>query len=150
MAEQLWHAQMLLEPDIPALDALFQQLMLSNGDYIHYRESQVLEYAQLACELDPTLLVAWHLAGWVLAEQHAAPQLQQDIERVLDHQWPFFAPPPLAHKPVAEGHVHLGGVTLDGLVLTDHILGQAMRWPDRDAPALRQGARGCWRYCWGK
>ena len=93
----------------------------------------------MACELDPTLLVAWHLAGWVLAEQHATPQ-QQDIERVLDHQCAVFCAATFgAQRRWRRAMLHLGGMTLDGLVLTDHILGQAARWPDLPtAPALRQ------------
>lgn len=95
-----------LYTELPWLDVIFENLMQRNGDFVHYKESQVQAYARLAAELDPTLLVGWHLSRWLSDSTLQA----HDIKRVFTAQNLFFAPPASPHKPYADGHVHLGGV----------------------------------------
>lgn len=61
LMDRLCDARLFLSPDLPWLDVLFHQLMLRNGDLVCYRDTEVQAYVRLAAELDPTLLVAWHL-----------------------------------------------------------------------------------------
>lgn len=114
-----WNDNVLGRGRMPVLDELFQQLMLRNGDFIHYRDTQVNAYTRLATEIDPALLVGWHLAGWL--EEMPLPR-QHDIQRIIGQQTAFFAPPPGGQKAYAEGHVHLGGIAYDGLILAHMLL----------------------------
>ncbi|WP_206198838.1 antiviral RADAR system adenosine deaminase RdrB [Zoogloea dura] len=115
----LWNDDLLGRGRMPVLDQLFQQLMLRNGDFIHYRDTQVDAYARLATEIDPALVVGWHLAGWL--DEMPSPR-QHDIQRIIGQQTAFFAPPPGGQKSYAEGHVHLGGIAYDGLILAHFLL----------------------------
>ncbi|ELX09620.1 metallo-dependent hydrolase [Janthinobacterium sp. HH01] len=99
---------------IPLLDELFDQLMMRNGDFLQYRVEQVQAYARMALGVEPTLLAGWHLAQWMHANSMALPH---DVKRVVDCQLPFYAPPPSSSKHYAEGHVHIGGISFDGLIL---------------------------------
>jgi hypothetical protein len=100
--------------EIKLLDELFEHLMMRNGDFLQYRLERVQAYARTAQGIEPTLLAGWHLAQWIHAEIGARPH---DVQRVLDCQLPFYAPPPSSSKHYAEGHVHLGGISFDGLIL---------------------------------
>lgn len=108
----------LSSPTLPVLDELFDRLMVRNGDLLQYREGSVQDFARLAAGVDPTLIAGWHLARWL--EQSVRPSTS-DVRRVVEAQLPMFAPPP-TNRTFAEGHVHLGGVTFDGLVLADQLL----------------------------
>ncbi|WP_207835587.1 antiviral RADAR system adenosine deaminase RdrB [Pseudomonas sp. 43(2021)] len=119
LMDRMCDARLFVGPELPWLDGLFGQLMLRNGDMICYREAEVQAYARLAAEVDPTLLVAWHLSGWL---RESSPTQGRDICRVVSAQAPFFAPPPNLALPHAEGHVHLGGIAADSLVLGDCLL----------------------------
>lgn len=92
--------------ELPWLDCIFEQLMVRHGDFIHYRDLKVQAYTRLAAQLDPKLLVAWHLSGSLDKE----PLKESDIERIISSQSYFFAPPSSSDKPFADGHVHYGGV----------------------------------------
>lgn len=109
----LWGEQLFSSGDLPVMDELFARLMVRNGDYLQYQPVQVQAYARLAAEIDPCLLAGWHLAGWL---RQSTP-LPDDAARIINHQLPFFAPPTNSNKPHAEGHVHMGGVRFDLLVL---------------------------------
>ena len=113
----LWGDNLFSDNDLPVMSELFTRLMVRNGDYLQYQPSQVQAYARLAAEIDPNLLAGWHLAGWL----HQSLPLSNDAERIINHQLPFFAPPPSSHKPYAEGHVHLGGVRFDLLILGERL-----------------------------
>ncbi|BBF84084.1 adenosine deaminase [Aquitalea magnusonii] len=119
LMDRLCDARLFLSPDLPWLDVLFHQLMLRNGDLVCYRDTEVQAYVRLAAELDPTLLVAWHLSGWL---QESPQPMQGDICRVVSAQTPFFAPPPNPVLSFAEGHVHLGGITSESVVLSGYLL----------------------------
>lgn len=119
LMERMCDARLFIEPELPWLDELFSQQLMRNGDMICYRETEVQAYARLAAELDPTLLVSWHLSGWL----NESPQpTEGDISRVVSAQAPFFAPPPNPFLPHAEGHVHLGGVATDSAILGAYLL----------------------------
>ncbi|TOM67905.1 hypothetical protein CGH71_23240, partial [Vibrio parahaemolyticus] len=92
--------------ELPWLDSIFEQLMIRNGDYVHYKDLKVQTYTRLAAQLDPRLLVAWHLSGSFDKESLK----ETDVERIIRSQSSFFAPPSLSDKPFADGHVHYGGV----------------------------------------
>jgi hypothetical protein len=107
-------SDMFETPMLPMMDALFDKLMVRNGDYLHYRDDQVQAYARLAADLDPTLLTGWHLAGWLSRYEPLQPS---DFRRIVNGQRLFHAPVSISNKPFAEGHVHLGGIAFDSVVL---------------------------------
>ncbi|WP_438394976.1 antiviral RADAR system adenosine deaminase RdrB [Caballeronia sp. DA-9] len=109
----------LTSPELPVLDKLFDRLMMRDGDYLQYRENQVQAFVRLASDIDPTLLAGWHIAGWL---ERASSPLPSDLRRIVAAQLPMFVPLPASNKPFAEGHVHLGGITFDGLLLAERLL----------------------------
>lgn len=113
----LWGEDMFSGPDLPIFAELFARLMERNGDFVQYQAAQVQAYVRLCAEIDPSMLVAWHVVSW-LERDSPAPN---DVLRVIQHQQPLFAPPSSAHKPFAEGHVHLGGIRSDLLILGENI-----------------------------
>jgi hypothetical protein len=138
LMERMCDARLFIEPELPWLDELFSQQLMRNGDMICYRETEVQAYARLAAELDPTLLVSWHLSGWL----NESPQpTEGDISRVVSAQAPFFAPPPNPFLPHAEGHVHLGGVATDSAILGAYLLRaggcDGLRGSDKDGNWLK-------------
>ncbi|UVM20890.1 antiviral RADAR system adenosine deaminase RdrB [Pseudomonas wadenswilerensis] len=106
-------------PRLPMMDELFERLMVRNGDLLQYRDSQVQAYARLAVDIDPTLIAGWHLSGWLANGDYLRPF---DFKRIVAAQRQFFAPPAVKHKVYAEGHVHLGGIAFDGIVLASNLL----------------------------
>jgi hypothetical protein len=112
-----WPDSLFLNGKWALFDELFDQLMLRNGDFIQYRDDKVQAYARLAADVEPTLLVGWHIAGWAINEELSP----HDVARVVDSQLPFFAPPPRPNRPYAEGHVHLGGIHFDALALLGNL-----------------------------
>lgn len=139
LMDRLCDAKLFVGPELPWLDYLIDQMLLRNGDLVCYRETEVQAYARLAAELDPTLLVAWHLSVWL--NENPKPQ-ERDICRVVLAQAPFFAPPPNPALPHADGHVHLGGVAADSVILGDYLLNadgfSGVKEGDRDADWLKQ------------
>lgn len=132
----------LESPVLPLLDDLCAQLLRRHGDLLCYREEAVLAYGQMAAELDPGFLAAWHLSGWVMggkAPGFGAVPAGQDIRRVVSAQAPFFAPPGNPALPFAEGHVHYGGVASDNLTLGDLI------FHSRPFENNKTGKRDLWR-----
>ncbi|AKU11196.1 hypothetical protein AzCIB_1291 [Azoarcus sp. CIB] len=120
LTEMLTKESLFVSGELPLLEKLSNELLVRHGDYLHYRDTEVQAYARLAVDLDPALLAAWHLTGWL----DALPVPGADaICRVLDHQTPLFAPLPNPAMPHAEGHVHLGGVSAAGLILSGQLLG---------------------------
>ncbi|GAP75183.1 adenosine deaminase [Pseudoalteromonas sp. SW0106-04] len=113
---QQCHSGLFVSPSLPWLDELADNLLIRNGDLLHFKESKVQAYVRLAAELDPALLVGWRLANWL--QQNPKPQAH-DIRRVLNAQLPFFAPPANPVKPFAEGHVHVWGVTAESLIFSE-------------------------------
>jgi hypothetical protein len=115
-----WPESLFVDGKWPLFDELFDQLMLRNGDFLQYRDDKVQAYARLAADIEPSLLAGWHIAGWALD----AEALPHDVERVVDSQLPFFAPPPRPNRQYAEGHVHLGGIHFDALALLGNLDGE--------------------------
>lgn len=105
-------------PDFPMLDALFERLMVRNGDFLHYRDDQVQAFARMAADLDPVLLAGWNLSGWLNRHEHHEPG---DFRRIVNSQKLFHAPDTASNRPYAEGHVHLGGIAFDGVVLASSL-----------------------------
>lgn len=113
--------------ELSVLDQLYDELMWSNGDYIEYRDRQVQAYAQLVTEIDPALLVAWGFAKWINGIEQ--PRIH-DVQRVVNCQRPMFAPITSPHRPVADNHVHLGGIDQASVIIAALIL-------DESVPNLR-------------
>jgi hypothetical protein len=139
LMDRMCDARLFIEPELPWLDDLFDQQLVRNGDMICYRETEVQAYTRLAAELDPTMLVGWHLSGWL----NESPQPKEgDICRVVSAQSPFFAPPPNPFLPHAEGHVHLGGIATDSAILGDYLLNAGVfggvKGSDKDGDWLKQ------------
>lgn len=122
----LWQDDFFSNPDLPLLDELFQGLMARNGDYLQYREDQVQAYARLAVDIDPVILAGWHIAGWISSPERPS---QHDVERIARCQFSFFSPPTSHEKAYAEGHVHWGGITADGIMIGKKLLHKSER-PD--------------------
>ncbi|MFT4927369.1 MAG: hypothetical protein ACI8WB_003476 [Phenylobacterium sp.] len=119
--ELLWPKDMLRNRDMPQLTSLFDRLMLENGDVIHYRDQRAQDYSRFMARFDPAVMVGWRLATRSTEYPSLTPQ---DMRRIVQAQQPMFAPPPIANKPVAENHTHLGGMHYDGMVLVAGLLGQ--------------------------
>lgn len=139
LMDQMCDARLFIEPELPWLDDLFSQQLVRNGDMICYRETEVQTYVRLAAELDPTMLVGWHLSGWL----NESPQPKEgDICRVVSAQAPFFAPPTNPFLPHAEGHVHLGGIATDSAILGGYLLNAdvfgGVKGSDKDGNWLKQ------------
>lgn len=122
----LWRDDLFSTPALPILDELFQRLMARNGDYLQYRDDQVQAYARLAADIDPTLLAGWHIARWIDSPERPT---QHDVKRVVRCQYSFFSPPTSHEKAYAEGHVHWGGITADGVIIGKKLLHKSER-PD--------------------
>lgn len=119
LIDNVFQKSLFVSEQLPLLDKLSKTLMVRNGDYFHYRDTQVQAYARLAVDLDPTLLAAWHFSSWI--SELPVPNADT-VRRVLDHQKPLFAPQPNPVLPYAEGHVHLGGVSAAELILGEQLL----------------------------
>jgi len=117
--DTLTKGTLFVSGQLPLMEKLSNSLLVRNGDYLHYRDTQVQAYARLAVDLDPNLLAAWHFSGWL--DDLITPKAEA-ICRVLDNQTPLFAPLANPALPYAEGHVHLGGVSAAGLILGGQLL----------------------------
>lgn len=115
----MWKDDLFSSGGLAILDNMFQRLMTRNGDFLQYRDDQVQAYARLAADIDPVILAGWHIAGWI-SEPDRPSQL--DVERVVRCQYPFFSPPASHEKAYAEGHVHWGGITADGIMIGKKLL----------------------------
>jgi adenosine deaminase len=116
--------RLFLESDIPLLDDIFHQLMFRNGDHIQYREEQVQSFSKLAIDLDPTVIVGWHIAGAIRGSEQFA---QNDLLRIIPNQYPFFCPPSSHEKMYADGHVHWGGIAFGNLFITEKVMSEATK-----------------------
>jgi len=110
----LWQDDLFSNPCLPIMDELFQFLMSRNGDYLQYREEQVQAYARFSADIDPAILAGWHIAGWINSAEKPS---QRDVERIVRCQYSFFSPPTSHEKAYAEGHVHWGGISADGVII---------------------------------
>lgn len=140
--ETLWPKGMFFGSqggELPMLDALYDQLFLTSGDVIHYRDDRIQAYVRSAARLDPSLIVGWRIAKRI----REFPRLDcKDVMRIVGAQQPFFSPPPNAGQSFAENHVHLGGVHYDGLVLMSGLsdtLGSLVHEPAFDPLSSLQG-----------
>jgi hypothetical protein len=114
IATEVCPGSFLVGPEIPAMDALFNELIELDGELICFRPAHVQAYMRLSAEIEPAVLVAWHLAGRVVAPSSLTPA---SFTRLVSLKTSFFEPRAFAHSPVAENHAHLGGVFGDGPVL---------------------------------
>jgi len=148
MAKLICANGFLSSPELPCLTDACEQLLERNGDWLQFRSRQVQQYASWASQLDPMLLGAWHLAGWLRASPRPRPH---DAVRVLECQLPMLSSPAGLNEAFADNHVHFGGVAGDDLVLARLLLDPAMRAEPTDLTTrlrplrrnLKDWLRGC-------
>lgn len=117
----------LESPEIPAFDDLIHAVLINTGGGLHFRDVLVQRYAEVVSELDPTLLVAWHLVKRTATKgQGKRATLEQSVARLTT----MFVGPRFHALPFAETHVHLHGIAGDDVVLAQIILGH--KWPFTD------------------
>jgi len=119
IAAQMCRDSFLVGPELPVLDALFNDLMEVDGELICFRMPHVQAYMRMSAEIEPAAIVGWHLAGLAIGTSGA--DLQR-FERMVSLQSSFFGPRSFEHRPVAENHAHIGGTFGDGAVLSKLVL----------------------------
>lgn len=125
-ASDICEPPFLDQGEIPAFDDVIGIVLACDADDLHFREEQVQRYAEVLSELDPTLLVAWHLVKRTeQSGQNAARMLQDAVPRLTT----LFVGPRFLSAPVAEGHVHFGGIVGGEFVLARLVLEH--QWPSR-------------------
>lgn len=112
----IWQEELFSCADILLLDNIFKRLMFRNGDYFQYREEHVQAYAKFCIDVDPTLVVGWHIAGAIKGKESLT---QNDLLRIIPNQYPLFCPASSHEKMYAEGHVHWGGITPGHIFITE-------------------------------
>jgi len=118
LMHKLCDNDLFLLPNLPWLDDIFERLMRRNGDLICYRETKVQSYVRIAAELDPNMLVAWHISKWIENDDSLT---ELNIRKIVGSQNAFFAPQGNPILPFAEGHAHYGGITSDSAILDYYI-----------------------------
>jgi len=122
--------------EVRELDRTCDELLRFDGDRIFYRVDRVQAYARLSVEVDPAVIVTWHIAERVARD----PALgSQAVLNLVEWQEAFFAPPASEGSlAVAENHAHLGGISGEGLVLAQHVLGLVGLDELREAPRIQR------------
>jgi len=119
-------AKILCEPpfldkiDILSFDDVIRDVLDCTSNVPHFRDEHVQRYAELLSEIDPTLLVAWHL---VKQDQQTTLILDQTVKQLTT----LFVGPRFFKSHFAEGHIHANGVSGENLVLAQLVLGH--QWP---------------------
>lgn len=119
IASQICRDSFLFGPELPVLDALFDELMEVDGELICFRLPHVQAYMRMSAEIEPAAIVGWYLAGLVTNPSGTDPRR---FERMVTLQSSFFGPRSFEHRPVAENHAHIGGTFGDGAVLAKLVL----------------------------
>ena len=120
--ELIWPAEMLRTPQFKALDQLVAEFFVSSVDGLHYRKETEPDFVRLCARLDPAYVAAWQLAKKFRGEELKNPPLPEEISvgamrAQIDALQPLFSEKAVDDEPVAENHVHLGGVYGSGLAL---------------------------------
>ncbi len=121
-AAQICLDSFLVSPELPVMDALFNELMEVDGELICFRMPHVQAYMRMSAEVEPAAIVGWHLAGLATESSNTTPRR---FERLVSSQSSFFSPRSFEHRPVAENHAHIGGTFGDGAVLCKLVLALA-------------------------
>lgn len=114
-AEQLCDDEFLTGRHLPVLDAVFNEIMECRDSQIHFKYEQVQRFAELVCEVDPTVLVAWQLAAM---RAPSGTVMRQTVESLST----LFVGPLHFGLPFAENHSHLNGIMGDEFVLAELVL----------------------------
>jgi len=141
VAALVWPPSFLRTADIPLLDALFENLFIINGDYIHYRPERLRQYSGVCSKVDPAVIVSWSLAKQFKKGQNLE---SHDLCRLVEAQQPLFSPPAISNKSYAEGHVHIGGIHLDGIVLMNQLTNEPGMEAFAPLQRLTHGLLGEW------
>ena len=118
--ESLCNEPFLSTTDIPQLNAAFDAVLHYNDDgKIQIQDIHVQRYAEMLAELDPTLLVAWHL---VEKSETKGNGKQASLRKAVNEFPTLFVGSRFDKHPFAENHAHLAGVTGNELVVAQVIL----------------------------
>lgn len=119
---ELCGTSFLRDSRIAFVDDLVRGVLDANDGVPHFRDQYVQRYAEVLSEIDPALLVGWHLAT-------QGPSVASVLERSVAELRTLFVSPTFFDNEFAEGHVHINGLTGDGLVLAQLVLNP--KWPPR-------------------
>ncbi|MCP1512898.1 MULTISPECIES: antiviral RADAR system adenosine deaminase RdrB [Pseudomonas] len=125
VSQDLCESLFLDRGESPIIDESIDALLVWDRDAktLHFREEQVQRYAQTLSELDPTVLVTRYLAN----RATQANWSKQDLQEIVIRLKTLFVGPKFFSEAFAEGHVHLGGIAGEELVLAQLVLGH--QWP---------------------
>lgn len=115
----------LSAPDLPQLQAIVDELLDTSTDPTSFRAIYVQTFACLAAEVDPVVLVAWHLAGKCLRGSHVE---HTALRESINAQVPLSVPMAPFDLQMAENHAHLWGS-----LSSDHVLVQFILDPEIDS-----------------
>ncbi|MFM0741846.1 hypothetical protein PQQ51_31835 [Paraburkholderia xenovorans] len=118
VAKEFCDAPFLDSANIPAFAAITNAVLQSGSAPPCFRDEQVHRYAELLSEVDPTILVAWHLVDEMAKSGNAAT-----LEAAIAGLSTLFVGQRFAANQFAEGHVHLGGIPSNELALAQVVLG---------------------------
>ena len=122
----VWPDTLFVTSKTPSLSHLYSALMETEGNLIRFRTERTTEYVNLASTFDPTSLVAWKVANDIHANKE---MVVHDLQRVIQAQQPFHTSAAIENIHYAEGHVHLNGMNVDGVILMHEL------WKNLSAPA---------------
>ena len=110
----VWPGTLFANSKTPSMSHLYSVLMETEGNLIRFRAERTTEYVNLASTFDPTSLVAWKIA----TDIHDNNQIDiHDLQQRIEAQQPFHTSMAIENVHYAEGHVHLNGMNVDGVIL---------------------------------
>ncbi|MCO1349774.1 MULTISPECIES: hypothetical protein [Burkholderia cepacia complex] len=118
-ATWLCGSHFLQEPSIPVLDVVFNELMMRDDDRVMFRDEHAQRYAELVSEIDPTVVVGWHLAA---GEKKAFDAARERLKATTERLDTLFVSSRFVEDEFAENHVHLGGICGDEVNLAHLVL----------------------------
>ena len=122
----VWPDTLFVTNKTPSLSHLYSALMEDEGDLFRFRTERTTEYVNLASTFDPTSLVAWKIANDI----HENKEIDiHDLQKIIQAQQPFHTSTAIENVHYAEGHVHLNGMNVDGVILMHEL------WKNLSAPS---------------
>ncbi|WP_231421258.1 hypothetical protein [Pseudomonas sp. Leaf59] len=132
-----WPENLFSDGKTPSMSHLYSALMETQDNLIKFRADRTTEYVHLASMFDPTNVVAWKIAKDIHENKNITPyQLQQRVEA----QQPFHTGMTVDNKDYAEGHVHLSGMNVDGVILMHELWAGLKYGPSSDTEIAQLSA----------
>ena len=119
MVEKIIDDRFFASNNLAWIKHIFTDLMSRNGDFISYRPNKVKEFIDLAGQIDPSIVAAFHLNEWV---NSVPTPSKSNIEKVVSKQSSVFSPYQFMDKQYAENHIHYGGVANSTRLLLDTLI----------------------------